>query len=131
MALGGAAAVAVHGAIDIDTLPVVVPDAIGLALFAVVGAAKADDRDLPLVAAAMLGTVAAVGGGVMRDLLVGRVPLVLYEDVYATAALVAAVAVVVGPRLGVDRRIAAGIGVIGCVALRLVAHAEGWNLPGV
>jgi len=61
-------------------------DAAGLALFAVVGAAKAHDHGMNLLLAALLGALSGVGGGVVRDMLLGHVPLVLNNQVHAVAA---------------------------------------------
>ncbi len=108
---------------------VVVLDAAGLALFAVVGAVKAIDSRLPALSAALVGTVTAVGGGVMRDLLVDRVPIVLREDVYATVALLGAAIVAFGLARGLDRTRVAVVGGLACFVLRLAAYHFGWNLP--
>lgn len=56
--------------------PVQVLDAIGLGLFATVGAAKATEFGLGLWAATLVGVISAVGGGILRDLLAGVVPQV-------------------------------------------------------
>jgi glycine transporter len=61
-------------------------DAAGLALFCVEGAQKALDRGLNRLAAVLLGTIGASGGGVVRDVLITRVPTVLREQVYPVAA---------------------------------------------
>ncbi|MEZ5239799.1 MAG: TRIC cation channel family protein [Microthrixaceae bacterium] len=63
--------------LDAASEVLVLLDSAGLALFAVVGATKAHDFGLPALSAALVGTVTAVGGGAMRDVLVDRVPLVL------------------------------------------------------
>lgn len=128
--VGGVVAFAIYRAgLDADSQLLVVLDAAGLALFAVVGATKASDRGLPVLSVALVGTVTAVGGGMMRDLLVDRVPLVLREDVYATAALLGAAIVAVGLSRGMDRTRVAALGGVACFVLRLVAHHYGWNLP--
>ena len=107
----------------------VVLDAAGLALFAVVGAMKAFDRHLPVLSAALVGTVTAVGGRMMRDLLIDRVPVVLRDDVYATAALAGSLIVAVGLSRGHDRTRVAIAGGLACFILRILAHHFGWNLP--
>jgi uncharacterized membrane protein YeiH len=61
-------------------------DALGLGAFAVAGALAAIQADLSLPAVALLAILTATGGGVLRDLLVARVPLVLRSEVNATAA---------------------------------------------
>lgn len=74
-------------------------DAVGLATFAVAGAAKAIDLGAPPLACILIGGIAAVGGGAIRDVLVGRVPEVLRREVYALAALLGASVVVLADQL--------------------------------
>uniref|UniRef100_UPI0015F05EFE trimeric intracellular cation channel family protein n=1 Tax=Pseudonocardia pini TaxID=2758030 RepID=UPI0015F05EFE len=81
---GGGVVVVLYGLVRDVPREVLIPlDAAALALFAVVGAAKAVDHGMSPLLAALLGTVSGVGGGVMRDVLLGGVPLVLRSDVYA------------------------------------------------
>src|SRR5689334_18435455 len=75
--------------------PVAIFDSVGLGFFAVLGAHKAFLHTGQVVSAIVLGTVAAVGGGVMRDVLLNRLPVILAKEIYALAALVAAVVQVV------------------------------------
>lgn len=79
--------------------------------------------------AMLLGTVTGVGGGVVRDILLARVPVVLQADFYASAAFVGALIVVVARRVGVPPGWAAFAGGLACFVLRLVAVAQGWHLP--
>ena len=73
--VGGAAAALLYGVVrEIPPLTLGSLDAAGLALFAVVGAAKAPDHGMNPLLAALLGTLSAVGGGVPRDILLGHVP---------------------------------------------------------
>lgn len=65
-------------------------DAMGLALFAVTGAAKAGDLGYGPVVMILMGTVTATFGGLLRDVVANREPLVLKEDIYATAAMLGA-----------------------------------------
>jgi uncharacterized membrane protein YeiH len=76
-------------------VPIVVLDAVGLSVFAVMGTAKARLYGLEIGPAILLGVVTAVGGGTIRDTLVGEVPSVLRSDLYAIPALVAAAITVV------------------------------------
>ena len=76
-------------------MPIVVLDAVGLSVFAVMGTAKAGLYGLETGPAILLGVVTAVGGGTIRDTLVGEVPSVLRSDLYAIPALVAAAITVV------------------------------------
>lgn len=104
-------------------------DAAGLALFAVAGTEKALERGIDAVVAVFLGTVGAVGGGLMRDVIINQVPGVLRIDIYATAAMLAALLVVLGRRLGWPVRLAALVAGLACFALRMLAYAYGWHLP--
>jgi uncharacterized membrane protein YeiH len=70
--------------------PITVLDAIGLSVFAVIGAAKALDAGLDVAPAILLGAITGVGGGTIRDVLIGRIPAVLSSDLYAIPALIAA-----------------------------------------
>ena len=104
-------------------------DAAGLALFAVAGTQKALSYGLNPLMAALLGMVTGIGGGIARDLLVARTPVVLQSDLYALAALAGALLVVVGHGLNwpaVPTAIA-GAGV--CFGIRVMALRYGWNLP--
>ena len=69
-------------------------DAFGLALFCVTGALKAIDYGLDPLSAALMGMVTGIGGGMIRDVLAGSVPVIFEGSLYATPALAgAAVAV--------------------------------------
>ena len=62
-------------------------DAASLAIFTIIGIQKAISIDVPLLNAVFLGTLTGVGGGVMRDLLLGhKLPLLLQQELYATAS---------------------------------------------
>lgn len=67
----------------------IVADAIGLAMFNVIGAAKGLSCGSGPVNAVLLGTITGVAGGILRDVLVGEIPLVFRQQIYlyATAAV--------------------------------------------
>src|SRR5690606_3958190 len=67
--------------------PVLLFDALGLSFFAVFGAHKALAYGHGTEVAIVLGIISAVGGGVMRDVLLNRMPLILKKEIYASAAL--------------------------------------------
>jgi uncharacterized membrane protein YeiH len=108
---------------------VLIFDAAGLALFAVVGTQKALGYRLNPVMAAVLGVLTGVGGGVLRDVLVAQVPTVLRAELYAVAALAGAIVVVVGHVLNFPPTAVAIAGAALCFGLRLVAIRRGWHLP--
>jgi uncharacterized membrane protein YeiH len=106
--------------------PLQFTDAIGLGLFAVVGAGKALEYG---VGAVMLGVLTGIGGGIVRDVLVMDVPSVLQRELYAVAALLGATIVVAGDALGLPATPAAVVGASACFALRFAAMRFGWQLP--
>lgn len=70
--------------------PIVFFDSLGLGFFAVIGAHKALQFGHSIEVAILLGMVTAVGGGVARDVVLNRVPIILEKEIYAVAALVGA-----------------------------------------
>jgi len=70
---------------------IVVLDAGALAVFTVVGTIKGLELGTTAVAAVLVGVMTGVGGGVLRDLLTGEVPVVLHHrQLYAVPALIGA-----------------------------------------
>jgi uncharacterized membrane protein YeiH len=104
-------------------------DAAGLALFAVSGTQKALAFGIQPIEAALLGMLTGIGGGVLRDLLANEVPVVLYSELYAVAALAGAMVVVAGHVAHWSPTATTTAGAVLCFVLRLIAIRRGWNLP--
>lgn len=126
---GGATCVLAAGGVHVSVGALSVVDAAGLALFAVTGAQKAIEHRSNGLVVVILGTMTAVGGGVVRDVLLNRVPMVLDNDIYATAAAAGALAVYLASRARFAPVWAMTIGFVVCFAVRLVALTYGWQLP--
>jgi len=110
--------------------PVLLFDAAGLSLFAVTGAQKALSYGHNAEVAVLLGIITAVGGGVMRDILLNRVPVILEKEIYASAALVGALIVVLGTYIKwLANDWIAIIALVVCFTLRMLALRFHWNLP--
>ena len=109
--------------------PVMLLDAAGLGLFAVSGCDKALEFGLTPLPAVLLGIVTAVGGGVLRDVLVAEVPRVLREDVYALAALLGGLAFVLGLKAGLPELLAMAIAVLLTFVVRVLSVYRGWQAP--
>jgi uncharacterized membrane protein YeiH len=109
--------------------PVQLFDAVGLGLFAVIGAAKATAYGLGPAGAVLLGVLSGIGGGVVRDVLVAQVPTVLRRELYAVAAALGAGVVVIGQALGLPSAPLAMGGATACFVLRYLAIRRGWGLP--
>jgi uncharacterized membrane protein YeiH len=106
-----------------------VADALGLGLFALSGARIAEAARLSPLVVVLFGTMTGTGGGVLRDVLTGQVPLLLRRDIYATAAIAGIVLYLLLQRLGTPSRWAFGAGMAAVVVLRLLAVLWGWQLP--
>jgi uncharacterized membrane protein YeiH len=105
-------------------------DAIGLAAYAVLGAAKAMKAGVSPPVAVVMGALTATFGGIMRDLLAGQPSVLLKREIYITAAVLAAAVFVALNSLGLDANIAALAAFFAGFALRAGAIARGWTLPG-
>lgn len=104
-------------------------DAFGLALFCVTGALKAVDYGLGPLPAALLGMVTGIGGGILRDVLAGRVPVIFEGALYATPALVGALVAVLLDRTDLPLEVVAAAGFSTCLGFRLLALVRGWSAP--
>lgn len=110
--------------------PVLLFDAAGLSMFAVTGAQKALSYGTNGEVAVLLGILTAVGGGVLRDVLLNRVPVILQKEIYASAALVAALIVVAGHYYNwLTTDWVAIIALSLCFTIRILALTFHWNLP--
>lgn len=108
----------------------VVADALGLALFSIVGAQIAERAGLPAIACVMLGTVTGSAGGIIRDVLSGEVPLLFRGgNLYATTAIVGTTAYFLLEMAGVGRGPASIAGMVVVAGLRLAAIRWELSLP--
>ncbi|MES2035478.1 MAG: trimeric intracellular cation channel family protein [Pseudomonadota bacterium] len=104
-------------------------DAVGMAAYAVVGAAKALSLGVHPIVATVMGVLTAAFGGIIRDVLAGEPSVLLRREIYITAALVGATVFVTLASFGVDRLVAGGLGFLVGVTIRGGALRWGWNLP--
>lgn len=104
-------------------------DAVGLALFAVAGTAKAIGLGHSITIAVIMGGVTASAGGLLRDIVAGREPMLLKQDIYATAALLGGLGYALSDRAGLSFELSTLIGFSLAFALRACAIRFGWSLP--
>lgn len=109
--------------------PVLLFDAVGLSFFAVTGTQKTLSYGYNGEVAVLLGITTAVGG-VLRDILLTRVPVILEKEIYASAALSGALIVVLGNYFKwLSSDPIAIIALTICFTLRILALRYHWNLP--
>jgi uncharacterized membrane protein YeiH len=104
-------------------------DAIGMAAYAVTGAAKALSLGVGPIPATVMGVLTACFGGIIRDVLAGEPSVLLRREIYITAALLGATTYVLLASLGVSPALAGAAGFAAGLALRGGALLWGWNLP--
>jgi uncharacterized membrane protein YeiH len=110
-------------------LVLLMADALGLGIYAVVGAQASLDAGLPVLSAGLVGVTNAVGGGVLRDVLVREEPLVFKPgEFYALAALAGAAAFIgLAVELHVDATLSALVAILVAFATRVLSMLLGWR----
>ena len=104
-------------------------DAIGIGLFTILGVQKTLSIGLSPVVAVMMGAVSAVFGGVLRDVLSNRVPLIFRKEIYATACLFGGIVYIVLEYTGLPPVLRMFISMIAIIVLRILAVKKHWSLP--
>ena len=106
-------------------------DALGLASFTVTGASAGFKLypELPIFIV-LLGTITAVGGGIIRDMLAQRIPSVLKEDVYALPSIIGGIVYYLMVTSSWDSMAVYGAFTV-VLVIRLLAIKYNWSLPKV
>lgn len=108
---------------------ILIPDAIGLSAFTTTGALIAYNSDVSFFGIVILATLTGVGGGIISDLLLGKVPSVLRDDFYASCSIIGAVTFYITITLTQDLTISSIICSITVLMIRIVAILYNWRLP--
>ncbi|UQB41430.1 trimeric intracellular cation channel family protein [Thiomicrospira microaerophila] len=114
---------------DIPMKLLLVLDALGLAVFTVIGAQKAFELGFSDPIVIMFGIMTGVVGGIIRDVLVGEVPLIFRKEIYATASFLGASVLVLGLRFLDSPELAALLAMIVVFGLRMLAIHKNYGLP--
>lgn len=104
-------------------------DAVGLGLFAVLGAEKAMRVGAAPWVAILMGAITATAGGMLRDIICAETPLVLRKEIYVTAAALGAGCAALLLHIDVERTIALSCGIAIGFGVRAAAILGGWSLP--
>ncbi len=104
-------------------------DAIGLGVFTGIGAMRAADGGLGFLGIITMGLLTGIGGGVLRDVLAGDVPIVLREEIYASASIAGGVAFAVIVRAEMPDAAALSVAVGLTILIRLLSIFLKWHLP--
>ncbi len=106
-----------------------IADAFGLALFAILGAGIAEQAGVKWIIVIILGAMTGVAGGIIRDVLTNEIPLVLRRDFYATAAILGILVYLGLQYVGVNTTISSFTGMAVVAGLRCAAIFKGLRLP--
>jgi uncharacterized membrane protein YeiH len=105
-------------------------DAVGLGVFTVIGGTFAYNLfGLNFLTMATAGTLSAVGGGILRDVLVKEIPLVLVKELYASASFIGIVTFFTLLAIGFNLNIVTIPSILVVILVRLIAIRFKWNLP--
>lgn len=106
-----------------------IPDAIGLALFTVIGTSVALTLGTPWLIAALMGIITGVFGGIIRDILCNEIPLIFRTDIYATASLIGALLLIILDSYHVNHNLAIILSMMVIIITRLLAIRWHIHLP--
>ncbi|MEV7691810.1 TRIC cation channel family protein [Microbacterium sp. NPDC089189] len=105
-------------------------DALVIGLFGAFGTSKALVLGLPVVPAIFVGVCAAVGGGILRDIIMGLPVAIMHvSSLYGVAALAGCAVLAALDAFGVDLVLAAIIGVVVTTTIRILAVVFDVSLP--
>jgi uncharacterized membrane protein YeiH len=106
-------------------------DAVGIGIFTILGLEKTLGYGLSPVIAVLMGTVSAVFGGVLRDVLSNETPLIFRKEIYATACLAGGCLYLGLERLSANQDLNVFLTVLFIITLRILAVRRHWYLPTV
>jgi uncharacterized membrane protein YeiH len=106
-----------------------IADAIGLGVFAAIGAAAAVRHELGWVGVVLMAILTATGGGVIRDLLVREIPMILRADFYASAAIIGGLMYLILSAEGVPEAYCIALAASAATLSRFVAMRFNVSLP--
>ncbi len=104
-------------------------DTIGLALFTIVGLDKTLGIGFPTWVAITMGMVTGCFGGVLRDMMVGDVPLLFRRDIYAMASLLGGALFALLLIFGLSKTTSSLIAIVSIIVIRIVAVQFRLHLP--
>jgi len=109
----------------------IISDTLGLVSFSISGALIALQAEFNFFGVVLMALVTAVGGGVIRDILLNRVPLLLISEFYGTVSLLVGAILFVFAQYDISGYLPVMVVFAFGVALRLLAYYKQWHLPKI
>lgn len=106
-------------------------DTIGISVFTLLGLQKGLSYDLHPIIAIIMGMISAVFGGVLRDVLTAKIPLIFEKEVYASACLAGGISYLILNYFKVDENINFIVSAIVIASIRAVAVKFHLELPKI
>jgi len=106
-------------------------DTMGIGLFAILGVEKSIELELQPTIAIMMGIVSAVFGGVLRDVITGRIPLIFRKEIYATACLFGCIVYYGLTLTSLAPILTLIIPIVLIMVVRILAVKYEWHLPRI
>ncbi len=105
-------------------------DSLGLGLFTIIGVQKGLNADLHPVIGVVLGTITGCFGGIIRDILLNRIPLIFRKEIYATAAIAGGIVYILLKNFsGLSEEINQILTILLIVSIRTLAVKYHWQIP--
>lgn len=118
-----------HRHLPILIQPLLYLDAVGLGTFVVIGTSKALLFETGPFAAVLMGVLTGTAGGVIRDILANEVPLILRQEIYASACILGGILLVLLTGLQVPDQITMLMTAGSVIIVRVLAIRHHWSLP--
>lgn len=106
-------------------------DSLGIGAFTVLGVQKALNMGVSPIIAIIMGTVSAVFGGIVRDVLTNRQPLIFREEIYATPCIFGAIFYLIFEPFGWNSYVLTSSAALLVFAIRVLAVKNKWSMPTV
>ncbi len=100
-------------------------DSIGLVSFSISGSIVAINTGFNIIGVIFLSFITAVGGGMLRDILINQIPFILKEEIYGSISILIAIFLYI---FGINDIVIVLVFIIGIV-LRVISYIKGWKLP--
>ena len=105
-------------------------DSFGLGLFTIIGVQKGLNADLHPIIGVILGTITGCFGGIIRDILLNRIPLILRKEIYATASIIGGITYILLSKFsGLNEEFNQIITILLIVFIRTLAVKYHWQMP--
>lgn len=128
---GAIIAMILKSKLDFFNKPMFFYDAVGLGLFTITGVQIGIDAKLEPIICILLGTITGVFGGVIRDVVVNRIPVVFKKEIYATASIFGGILYLVLIKLEVQNPYLQIIPIIAIITIRVLAVTFKISLPNI